>query len=150
MKLDHVIIAVRDLEAAASRFEAILGLPPAVWSRHPRGTRNALFVFEQAPYLELLSTWAAPETGSSARAAREFLEAREGLFGLALAPDDITHAVGRLRACGYEVTDPAPNSGVNADGRVREWRGAFAPSTAGDHTFLVEHLGWDWRTELRS
>jgi catechol 2,3-dioxygenase-like lactoylglutathione lyase family enzyme len=149
MKLDHVIVAVRDLDAAAVRFESILGLPVAVWSKHPRGTRNALFIFEQGPYLELLTTWAAPETGSSARSVYAFLEQREGLFGLALAPDDITQAVARLRRCGYEVADPVPNSGVNADGRTREWRGAFAPSVAGDHSFLVEHLGWDWRTDLR-
>ena len=149
MKLDHVIVAVRDLEAAATRFESILGVPVAVWSRHPRGTRNALFVFEQGPCLELLTTWAAPETGSSARSVHTFLEQREGLFGLALAPGDIMQAVARLRSCGYEVAGPVPNSGVNADGRVREWRGAFAPSTAGDHTFLVEHLGWNWRADLR-
>jgi catechol 2,3-dioxygenase-like lactoylglutathione lyase family enzyme len=149
MQLDHIIIAVRNLEAAAARLAAILGLPVAVWSTHPRGTRNALFLFEQGPYLELLTSWDAPEIGASARALRTFLEQREGLFGLALAPDDITTAVERLRGCGFEVADPVPNSGTNADGRVRAWRGAFAPSTAGDHSFLVEHLGWDWRTELR-
>lgn len=148
--LDHVIIAVRDLDAAAARYEAILGLPVAVRSEHPRGTRNALFLFARGPYLELLAAWDAPEQGSSATTLRRFLDARgEGLFGFALTPRDIDAAVARLRGLGFDITDPVGNSGRNADGRLREWRGAGIPATAGEVSFFVEHRGWDWRAELR-
>jgi catechol 2,3-dioxygenase-like lactoylglutathione lyase family enzyme len=150
VQLDHVIVAVEDLEAATRTFSALLGLPPAVRSAHPRGTRNALFLFERGPYLELLAAWDAPVQGSSAAALRRFLAERgEGLFGLALAPDDLDAAVRRLRALGFDISDPVANAAANEDGRVREWRGAWMPATAGDSSFLVEHRGWDWRAELR-
>jgi catechol 2,3-dioxygenase-like lactoylglutathione lyase family enzyme len=146
-----VVVAVRDLDAAAQVWEAILGRAVAVRSRHPRGTRNALFVFDSGPYLELLAPWDAPESGTSARALRGFIEERgEGLFGLALTSFDITAAARRLRTLGFEAPEPVANSGTNEDGRVRSWRGTTIPETAGDHSFMVEHTGWDWRSELRS
>lgn len=149
MKLDHVIIAVARLERAAARYEQILGRPVAVWSEHPRGTCNALFVFDQGPYLELLAPWDAPEQGGSATALRRFLDERgDGLFGYALAPDDIGAALTRMRGLGGQVTEPIGNSGLNRDGRRREWRGAAIPTVADETAFFVEHLGWDWRGEL--
>jgi catechol 2,3-dioxygenase-like lactoylglutathione lyase family enzyme len=149
--LDHVVIAVRDLDAAAATFESILGWPAAVRSEHPRGTHNVLFLFPRGPYLELLAPWDAPVQGTSAGAVRRFLDERgEGLFGLALAPDDITAEVARLRALGFDTPDAVANSGRNLDGRVREWRGTVIPETARDHSFMVEHFGWDWRAELHA
>ncbi len=150
MKLDHIIVAVSDLDAAASTYERILGRPVAVRSEHPRGTRNALFLFERGPYLELLALRPSDERGSSAAALAAFLDQRgEGLFGFALSPADMEAAVTRLRDVGLDINDAVANSGTDVAGRVREWRGTAVPSTAGEVSFLVEHLGSDWRTERR-
>jgi catechol 2,3-dioxygenase-like lactoylglutathione lyase family enzyme len=152
MELDHVIIGVADLDAATRTYEIILGLPASVRSDHPTyGTRNALFLFERGPYLELLSP--RPDTqGSFSTPLRGFLAERgEGLYGLALAPDDIDAAVARLRTLGIAVADAARGTGVSADGRVREWRNTRLPAAAWHNSFslLIEHSGWDWRQELR-
>ncbi|MGI8552602.1 MAG: VOC family protein [Dehalococcoidia bacterium] len=149
MDLDHVIVAVAELDTAIERYEALLGRPAAARSKHPRGTRNALFLFEQGPYLELLAPWDAPETGSSAGALRERLEKRdEGLDGIALTSDDLDETITELRERGLDLADAVANSGVNADGRVREWRATRLPAIEGGHAYLVQHSGWDLRREL--
>lgn len=150
LQLDHVIIAVEDLEAGIRRYEAILGCPVALRSDHPRGTRNALFLFERGPYLELLATWDAPEQGTSAAALRRRLAERgEGLHGLGLSLDNLDACVTHLRGLGLDLLDPVNNSAKSAGGRVREWRATRMPPPDDQDVFLVQHLGSDWRAELR-
>ncbi len=148
--LDHVIVAVADLDEAVAVYAAITGRPPALRSRSPRGTQNALFLFPSGPYLELLAPWQeAPERGTSAEAlARRLAERGPGLSGIALAPADIDAAVERLRTAGEEAMTPVANGARNDDGRERTWRAARLPSIAGDSSYLVQHTGWDWRAEL--
>ena len=53
--VDHLIIAVKDLDQAISDYEKILGNTPCWKGKHSElGTKNALFNFENT-YLELLS-----------------------------------------------------------------------------------------------
>ena len=51
--LDHLIVAVDDLEAAAENYQKLFGMKP-VWSGEHKelGTSNALFVFKNT-YFEL-------------------------------------------------------------------------------------------------
>ena len=153
MRLDHVLIAVEDLDAATRTYEDLLGLPAAVRSEHPTyGTRNALFIFERGPYLELLGR--QPDGAQTERVAeltRFLREHGAGLYGLALAPEDIDGAVERIRADGFDIADAARGTGVSPDGRVREWRNTRLPAAAMHSSFglLIEHLGWDWRSDLR-
>lgn len=154
MRLDHVLIGVNDLDAAVSVYEGLLGLPAAVRSDHPTyGTRNALFIPERGPYIELLSLRAEASEQGSASALRGFLERNggPGLYGIALAPDDINQTVREMRTAGVAITDAAPGTGVDAEGRVREWRNTRIPPEAlhGSHSLLIEHSGWDWRNDLR-
>jgi catechol 2,3-dioxygenase-like lactoylglutathione lyase family enzyme len=149
VRLDHVIVAVRDLDAATARYAVILGRPAALRSEHPRGTGNALFLFPHGPYLELLALWDAPEQGSSAAALRRRLAERgEGLHGLALSADDLDAEVARLRGRGLEIMDPVGNSARNTDGRLREWRAVRLPAVSDEDSFLIQHRGWDWRSQL--
>ncbi len=150
MHLDHVIVAVADLEAAVTAYVAITGRPPALRSRNARGTQNALFLFPQGPYLELVAPWdGAPEQGTSAAALRRRLSGRgPGLSGIALAPEDIDAAVERLRTLGHDTMLPVANGARGDDGRERSWRAARLPSIAGDDSYLVQHTGWDWRSGL--
>lgn len=152
MNLDHVIVGVADLDAATARFETILGLPAAVRSDHPTyGTRNALFLFKHGPYLELLGL--RPDAaGGFVTPLRDFLARRgDGLYGIALAPADIDAAVARLRNRGYDVAEARRGTGVDAGGRERAWRNTRLPAEALNNSFslLIEHEGWDWRTDLR-
>ena len=153
MDLDHVLIAVTDLDAAAQAYELLLGLPVAVRSDHPTyGTKNALFIPERGAYLELLAVrdGAVPAL-SLERLSAQLAERGPGLFGVALAPDDIDAAVARVRADGFEMADTLRGTGVSADGREREWRNTRLPLAAlhGSSSLLIEHAGWDWRSDLR-
>src|SRR5206468_10550639 len=57
--LDHVVIAVGDLEQAIADYRS-LGFTVAPGGRHPgRTSHNALIVFEDGAYIELIA-WTAP------------------------------------------------------------------------------------------
>ena len=53
--IDHVIIAVEDLDEASKNYEMILGNPPVWKGEHKEfGTKNTLFNFQNT-YLESVS-----------------------------------------------------------------------------------------------
>ncbi|WP_373788558.1 VOC family protein, partial [Delftia acidovorans] len=59
LPLDHIVIAVQDLEAAVADYRA-LGFQVAIGGRHPgRTSHNALVVFADGAYLEIIA-WTAP------------------------------------------------------------------------------------------
>ncbi len=139
--LDHVVIAVRDLAAAAEGYAALLGRPPSWRGVHPgAGTANALFRLENT-YLELL----APEgEGALGRRIGGVLAERgEGLVALAFGTDDAEACARRLRAVGLGVLDPSEGEGRDLEsGARRRWRNVWlAPDTTrGLQLFAIEHL----------
>ena len=139
--LDHVVIAVRDLTAAAEGYAALLGRPPSWRGVHPgAGTANALFRLENT-YLELL----APEgEGALGRRVADVLAERgEGLVALAFGTDDAEACAQWLRAAGLAVSDPSEGEGRDIEsGARRRWRNVLlAPeSTRGLWLFAIEQL----------
>lgn len=138
--LDHAIVAVRDLAAAAERYAALFGRPASWRGEHPEaGTANALFRLDNS-YVELLAV--AGEGGQGARLAEHLERAGEGLLGLAFGTDDIEGAVADLRDAGLAVADPAEGHGRDAaSGAERHWRNAFLTPEAsrGPLLFAIEH-----------
>jgi len=140
-RLDHVILAVRDLDAAASSTARLLGRSPSWRGEHPSaGTANALFRLENT-YLELLSPMGPGATGD---AVRSWLAARgEGPLGLAFGTDDAATCRAELAARGLE---PGPvEKGMGRDvesGAFREWLRVSLPvaRTRGVVIFAIEHL----------
>lgn len=140
--LDHIIIAVTDLDVATTTYRTLLGRTPSWRGEHPTyGTRNTLFRLEQT-YIELLAPVAGARTPWS-DSLREALGDRvERLFGLALAVNDIRATANFLRGRGVRVADPADGEGVDErSGRHRTWRNAFIdPTTAGGlRLLLIQH-----------
>ena len=91
--IDHVVVAVRDLEAARAAWTR-LGFTTTPVARHPFGTANAL-VQLGGNYIELLAVAdpsAIPEPGEGAYSFaafnRDFLARREGASMLALQSRD--------------------------------------------------------------
>ena len=85
--LDHLIVAVNDLEEAEQNYKKILGINPS-WRGHHKewGTSNSLFIFQNT-YLELL---AATEEGIGAQLVKNKIENDgEGLMGIVLGTDDL-------------------------------------------------------------
>ncbi|MCH8026441.1 MAG: VOC family protein [Chloroflexi bacterium] len=144
LALDHLVIAVRDLDAASENYTRLLGRTPSWRGSHPSyGTTNVLYRIEGG-YLELLAPLAeATDDSGWVRGLRERLDsAGEGLYALAFASDDIDATVAALRKKGLDVRDPAPGAGVDeTTGARREWRNARIGSstTRGVNAFIIQH-----------
>jgi hypothetical protein len=96
--IDHVIVLVRDLDAAEERWRS-LGFRPTprgVHSAH-MGTHNTTVVLGDATYVELMAVRAATAANAGERA---FLEAREGLYGFVGKTDDAKAAAVAFDAAG--------------------------------------------------
>ena len=124
--LDHIGIAVRDIDAALAFYRNALGLeveaPEDVMSQHVR----AHFVPVGQSALELL------EATSPDSAIAKYIEKRgPGIHHITLRVDDIAAALARLKARGVRLVDEQPRPG--AEGSLV----AFVhPSSA--HGVLVE------------
>jgi hypothetical protein len=107
VRIDHVIYATADLDAAAARVEAKLELSAVRGGRHEgHGTHN-LIVPLGGGYLELLAV-ADPEEAVASpigtAVARHLDERGDGLFAWAVAVDEIEPVAERL---GLPVTEIA-------------------------------------------
>lgn len=139
--LDHVVLAVQDLDAAARDHATLLGRKPSWRGVHPTfGTSNVLFRLDDT-YVELL----APSGGGGPLAdlVRAALGGRaERPFALALGVSDLERTIVAARARGLGVGDASPGEGRDdATGAVRTWRSAFVdPATVrGLRLLLIEH-----------
>jgi catechol 2,3-dioxygenase-like lactoylglutathione lyase family enzyme len=124
-RLDHVVIAVHDLEQASEDFRQ-LGFTVVRGGTHPGGwTHNALIGLADGSYVELLApTDIRFLTDSEALSARNFLFAlaHEGIVGLALTCDDLNVAVAEMQARGVAIETPRPGGRQRHDGVRLEWR----------------------------
>jgi hypothetical protein len=156
--IDHLVIAVRDPDAAAGRLEEGLGLAFTGGGRHEgAGTFNRL-AFLGDTYLELIGVYDRSLVRSSAsfavaQAALGLLDSgREGLAAYALATDDIEGDVRRLRAAGSPIGEPVAGSRTRPDGGVVRWTCAFPALGPEEAPFLIEHAyaGAEWGPEARA
>jgi hypothetical protein len=100
MRLDHVIWATRDLDAAAARFEREHGLAAAGGGRHEgMGTHNRIVPLGGG-YVELLAI-ADPDEAAASPLGRFVDAAAEGWMGWAVVVDDVDAVAARL---GTEMT----------------------------------------------
>jgi catechol 2,3-dioxygenase-like lactoylglutathione lyase family enzyme len=138
--LDHLVIAVHDLDLATATYETLLGRAPSWRGDHPgAGTANALFRLGNT-YVELLSPAGAGVVGDGLRAHLE--RDGEGPYALAFGTADAAACAASLRASGVGVTDPFDGSGrERTSGVERRWRlVVLSPDdTRGVRLFAVEH-----------
>ncbi len=106
--VDHVVIAVKDLEAAVGRYESIYGTGPSDRSDAPAaGMAMAFFRFGDS-YIELVSA-----TSDQGPIAKRLSEQGEGVHLVAMKVDDIDKTLEDLRAKGIRlVGDPGPGNPV--------------------------------------
>lgn len=106
--VDHVVIAVKDLDAAVGRYETIYGTNVSDRSEAPAaGMAMAFFRFADS-YLELVSA-----TGDQGPIAKRLAEQGEGVHLVAMKVDDIDKTLEDLRAKGIRlVGDPGPGNPV--------------------------------------
>ena len=138
--LDHLIVAVDDLEAAAKNYQTLFGMTPVWIGEHKElGTSNALFAFKNT-YFELLS---ATGEGLGADLVNHYLnQSGEGLIGIVFATDDIKKAKSSLEEQGFNMPDISSGEGINSsDQQVRRWKNLFLPPelSRGLFSFIIEH-----------
>ncbi|MFI5316072.1 MAG: VOC family protein [Myxococcota bacterium] len=139
--LDHVIIAVRELEPATETYAKLFGRAPSWRGEHPgQGTANALFRLANT-YVELIAV--TGQGGFARLIARDLGDHGEGLIGMAFGTDDADACAAELRARGVAAADPVEGSGTDSrSGAKRRWRNVHWPATAsrGVLEFAIEHL----------
>lgn len=118
-RLDHVVIAVHDLARAVEDYRA-LGFTVQIGGRHPgRTSHNALVVFEDGAYLELIA-W--PEPGPAERWFNVLTAHGEGFMDFALIPEDVPRAIDEARSRGLALNGPIDGARVRPDGLEIKWR----------------------------
>ena len=97
MKIDHIAIAVNDVESAAKEYQQALGVDEIEFETvETEGVRVAI-IHLQNGRIELMQ----PTNDSSP--IKKFLEKRgEGLHHMALETDDIENEVSRMEGCGIQ------------------------------------------------
>lgn len=139
--LDHVLVGVRDLEAARQGWQR-LGFTVSPRGRHIGwGTGNYCLMFGQ-DYIELLGIIDASQFTNK---LDRFLERREGLMGLAFASDDAEALAERLRADGIAAEGPkdlARLIELPEGTKKPAFRLVYLPAaaTAGLSAFVCHHL----------
>ncbi len=140
--IDHILVAVEDLDKAVKDYTLVFGFGPTWQGSHPSlGTKNALFPLENM-YLELI---AKKDEGPLGEFIGEHLEKNgESVFGLALETDDIENAKKKLLAnfkIDIEILD---GKGLdNISKKERHWKNILIPMdiSRGVFTLLIEHTG---------
>jgi hypothetical protein len=120
------------------------------------GTFNRL-AFLGDTYLELIGVFdealVASAGSAVGTATLAVLDAGgEGLATFAVATDDITGDVRRLRDAGSPIREPVDGSRARPDGEVVRWRTAAAALGPCEPPFLIEHesTGAEWGVEARA
>jgi catechol 2,3-dioxygenase-like lactoylglutathione lyase family enzyme len=114
--IDHIVIAVRDLEDARQRYTA-LGFTVVPGGRHPVGTHNALIAFTDGSYIELIAFY-------EANASHKWwtpLQKGGGLVDFCMQTDDLQGDTRAFRAAGVAIDNPSPLSRVRPDGYQLKW-----------------------------
>jgi hypothetical protein len=143
LRIDHVVLAVRDLEASSERLWDEHGLRFVAGGRHPRwGTANMIAPLG-SDYVELLAV-VDEAVGSETVLGRTLLElssAGDRWFSACLADDDVVATAARL---GLTMQ---PGSRTRPDGQEVRWRGAGIEER-GEDLWLPFFISWDVPPEL--
>jgi lactoylglutathione lyase/methylmalonyl-CoA/ethylmalonyl-CoA epimerase len=106
--VDHVVVAVKDIEASIGRYEAIYGT--AVSDRSENAAAGMTMAFFRFPdsYVELVSN-----LGDQGPIAKRLEERGEGVHLIAMKVDDLDKTLAELREKGVRlVGDPGPGNPV--------------------------------------
>ena len=139
-KLDHLIVAVNDLDEAESNYKKIFGVEPVWKGEHKElGTANVIFNFKNT-YFELLSS---KGNGLGAELVNNSIsENGEGLIGQALGTEDIKETRKLLAEKGFSISEPLEGVGENSINKeIRKWKNIFLPPelTRGIFSFIIQH-----------
>ncbi len=141
--VDHVVVAVRDLDAAAKTWSRLgFTLSPRGLHSAPMGTANYTIMFGE-DYLELIGVVANTDQN---KATQAFLLEREGIERTAFTARDAAAGAAELRARGLDAIGPVhfgrpvdlPDGG-QAEARFSVFRWPLDLRPAGMRIFACQH-----------
>jgi hypothetical protein len=141
VKLDHIVVAVRNLADAAGHLEREHGLTSYIGGSHaPWGTANRIVPLGDS-YVELIAVVDEPTAATSevGRWVADGASTRGSPIGWAVRPDDLDATSRRLELTAHEGSRTTP------DGATVRWRMAGIERAIGDN--LPWFIEWhDWAT----
>ena len=153
MQLDHLVLAISDLEAGIAQLKKLTGVQAVKGGRHPDlGTQNALAALGDRSYLEILApdpdAGARPKAGTSLETPLTRLVGRAfelpheelTLVAWAVAARRMEELDARFRALGYVTTGVHDGSRVREDGKRLVWQ--MLAVTAPDDPLLPFWIDW--------
>jgi hypothetical protein len=137
LRLDHVVLATSDLDAAAARLLVEYGLDSAFGGEHPTGTANRIVPLGET-YVELIAVNdpAVAESNPFGRAVLAFVPNGDGLFAWAVATDDIALTAKWIGSQPMQAARRRP------DGVELQWRMAGIEGSMADRS-LPFFIQWD-------
>ena len=139
-RLDHLIVAVKDLDEAESNYKKIFGVDPVWRGEHKElGTANVIFNFKNT-YFELLASNGVGLGSDFVNTTIE--ESGEGLIGSVLGSENIKLTFDSIKNKGHLLGDISDGEGTNLkNNEIRKWKNLFLPLelTRGIFTFIIEH-----------
>ncbi len=140
MRLDHLVILVRDLDQAVRDYEG-LGFAVTPGGEHADGlTRNALIPFGDGSYLELVAFLDPEDTRDNVWGWRAFLPSGGGLIDYCATSDDLGADARGLEERGLGVEGPTDGGRRLPDGTEIRWRVARIRQDGRLLPFLIEDL----------
>jgi hypothetical protein len=138
VRIDHIIYAAPDLDAAVADLEVRLGVRTAGGGQHlGQGTRNKLLALGERTYLEVI----APDLGQPEPAAPRPYGVdgvtQGGLVGWALECEELAETVATAAARGFHPGDVIEGRRVTPTGDPLRWRLTRNALTAGVVPFLI-------------
>ncbi len=106
--VDHVVIAVKDLDAAVARYETMYGAPVSERREAEAAGMKMAFFRQGESFIELVSN-----LGEGGPIAKRLADRGEGVHLIAMKVDDLAKAVDDLRGKGVRlVGDPGPGNPI--------------------------------------
>ena len=142
--IDHLVIMVVELAPAIAAYRD-LGFTVMPGGEHPTATHNALVVFADGAYFELIAFMRPNDQHRWWNAA----QAGGGFIDFCMAADDLPAAIQAFRAANVTMSDPVSGSRVRPDGYRLAWLAALptkpfmfqAPFLIKDQTPREERVG---------
>ncbi len=132
--LDHIAIAVNDLDATVAAYRTLLGREPN-WIGGDGGARHAWFQLPNMA-LDVIAPHGEGAFGDTIR--KHLAEHGEGVWALAFTVSDIEAASKLLGRRGLRGSAPGPVRSTHEDGRKRYWTtSSLNPADTGGLTILL-------------
>lgn len=135
--IDHVNVAVRDLEAARRTFHERLGFGRPIAGKLPNGIQNINYHFGDGTYLETMTAW----DRAKAPWVAEFLDKQEGPMKLVLSVHSVSGSAKFLRSRGIGTTIEPGSIQVQGAKQTSSWSKLLLQRSTipGDCVFLIAY-----------